>query len=199
VLCPTSAACGHKLLARPVTLPCSGCHRAQAHAQPPVRRCALPCSLLQPIEWTAHDHSSRMQVTNVEATKIYLSNGEQVPYGVCLWSAGNEARPITQELVAQLPEQARFANPRSSGQKLAVDSHLRIIGAEHAFAGGDCSRIVTGSLPPTAQVRLLQCRRNCTFACSAFGDLPPEVAILSLSCSSVHGARAMFVSPGRSN
>lgn len=34
-----------------------------------------------------------------------LKNGEQLPYGVCVWSAGNAPRPLVQQLAEQIPEQ----------------------------------------------------------------------------------------------
>jgi NADH:ubiquinone reductase (non-electrogenic) len=89
----------------------------------------------------------------VREKKILLSNGDSLPYGVCLWSTGNSSRPLTRDLAAQVPEQKQFAAKRPEQTKLAVDDHLRIIGTARAFAVGDCSTIVRGSLPPTAQVR----------------------------------------------
>ena len=94
-----------------------------------------------------------MQVTEVRETEMELSDGQTLLYGVCLWSAGNASRDITRQLFAGLKEQQPYAAPRPESQKLAVDAHLRIIGAKNAFAAGDCARIVTGPLPPTAQVR----------------------------------------------
>lgn len=36
---------------------------------------------------------------------IRLGSGEELPYGVCVWSAGNAPRPLVQQLAAQIPEQ----------------------------------------------------------------------------------------------
>lgn len=95
---------------------------------------------------------SRMQVTEVRETDMDLSNGQTLPYGVCLWSAGNRSRDITLQIFRNLEGQKPYAAPRPEMQKLAVDPYLRIIGAKNAFAVGDCARIVTAPLPPTAQV-----------------------------------------------
>lgn len=46
--------------------------------------------------------SSAPQVTK---DTIKLKNGEELKYGVCVWSAGNAPRPIVQQLAAQIPEQ----------------------------------------------------------------------------------------------
>lgn len=69
-----------------------------------------------------------------------------------MWSAGNAPRPLVKDLVACLPEQAQYNMPG----KLCVDPFLRVIGAEDVLALGDCSRIVTGPLPATAQVAAQQ-------------------------------------------
>jgi NADH:ubiquinone reductase (non-electrogenic) len=89
-----------------------------------------------------------------------LSTGETMQYGVCLWSAGNSSREVTQQIFVGLEDQQPFAAPRPEMQKLAVDPYLRIIGAKNAFAAGDCARIVSAPLPPTAQV-CLQPRAGC--------------------------------------
>lgn len=46
------------------------------------------------------------------ATQVLLkrSSGESLPpldYGLCIWSTGNAARPLVQQLVAAVPEQVR--------------------------------------------------------------------------------------------
>jgi hypothetical protein len=63
-----------------------------------------------------------------------LSTGETMQYGVCLWSAGNSSREVTQQIFVGLEDQQPFAAPRPEMQKLAVDPYLRIIGAKNAFA-----------------------------------------------------------------
>lgn len=93
-----------------------------------------------------------VKVTEVRRDTLVLSNGEEMGYGVCLWSAGNASRQLTRDFVAQLPEQAQHSPGRPEQCKLAVDQYMRIIGAPDAFAVGDCSKIVTGPLPATAQV-----------------------------------------------
>ncbi|KAL4425486.1 hypothetical protein ABPG75_009502 [Micractinium tetrahymenae] len=89
----------------------------------------------------------------VEVTKntIKLGNGEELPYGVCVWSAGNAPRPLVKELAASIPEQAQY-QPGGRPSKLAVDSYLRVIGAKDVLALGDASLFVPERLPATAQV-----------------------------------------------
>ena len=43
--------------------------------------------------------------------QVNLQGGEELEYGLCLWSCGNSARPLVQDLVAQVPEQV--SAPRS--------------------------------------------------------------------------------------
>ena len=63
-------------------------------------------------------------VPQVTKDTIKLGTGEALPYGVCVWSAGNAPRSLTQELAAQIPEQAPY-QPGGRPSKLAVDSYLR--------------------------------------------------------------------------
>jgi NADH:ubiquinone reductase (non-electrogenic) len=89
----------------------------------------------------------------VEVTKdiIRLGSGEELPYGVCVWSAGNAPRPLVKQLAAQIPEQAQY-QPGGRPSKLAVDSYLRVIGVDDVVALGDASLYVPERLPATAQV-----------------------------------------------
>lgn len=61
------------------------------------------------------------QVTN---DTITLKGGEEIKYGVCVWSAGNAPRPLVQQLAEQIPEQAQY-QPGGRPSKLAVDPFLR--------------------------------------------------------------------------
>ena len=94
-----------------------------------------------------------LQVTAVRDDEMDLSSGEVLKYGVCLWSAGNASRDITRQIFEQLLGADGFRAPRPEMQKLPVDNYMRIVGVQNAYAAGDCSRIVTAPLPPTAQVR----------------------------------------------
>lgn len=98
-----------------------------------------------------------VRVTAVERDTISLTTSsgekEELPYGVCVWSTGNAARPIVRELVARIPAQVEMnktGNPASA--KLLVDPYLRVVGAKDIIALGDCSKLLGDPLPPTAQV-----------------------------------------------
>ncbi|KAI6044556.1 NDE2, mitochondrial external NADH dehydrogenase [Pisolithus marmoratus] len=63
--------------------------------------------------------------------------------GLVVWAAGNKARDITRNLMAQLPEH------QTNKRGILVDDHLRMLGAPSIFAIGDCTAT---SYAPTAQV-----------------------------------------------
>ncbi|KDN43963.1 FAD/NAD(P)-binding domain-containing protein [Tilletiaria anomala UBC 951] len=86
-------------------------------------------------------------VKDVDAEHVHVQDpsGERIliPYGLLVWAAGNTARPITRDLMAQLP--ATQTNRRG----LTVDEHMRLHGAEDAiFALGDATAT---QYAPTAQ------------------------------------------------
>lgn len=97
------------------------------------------------------DVRTGVRVTEVTKDTIMLKNGEQLKYGVCVWSAGNAPRPLVQQLAEQIPEQAEY-QPGGKPSKLAVDPFLRVVGARDVIALGDCSLMVGDRLPATAQV-----------------------------------------------
>ena len=68
--------------------------------------------------------SVNLHTPQVTKDTITLKDGEQIKYGICVWSAGNAARPLVQQLAAQIPEQAPF-QPGGRPSKLAVDPFLR--------------------------------------------------------------------------
>lgn len=87
---------------------------------------------------------------------------ESLPYGICVWSTGNAARPLVRDLVATIPGQARYSSPaRPAASKLAVDPFLRVVGARDMIAIGDCSMMLGERLPATAQVRVRGTRCMC--------------------------------------
>lgn len=65
-----------------------------------------------------------VRVTEVTSDTIVLKGGETLPYGVCVWSAGNAPRPLVQQLAEQIPEQAEY-QPGGKPSKLAVDPFMR--------------------------------------------------------------------------
>lgn len=97
---------------------------------------------------------TNVRVTEVTDSMIVLQDGEEIPYGVCVWSAGNAPNQLVLDIANSIPEQKELSGGRP--RKLMVDAFLRVVGAEDMIALGDCSQIMTKPLPPTAQVAAQQ-------------------------------------------
>ena len=81
-------------------------------------------------------------VNQVHPHTMELSDGTSLPFGLCVWSTGNEQIPFVRELP--------FEKDRAG--RILVDDHLKVIGQHHIYAAGDCSALKSGALPGTAQV-----------------------------------------------
>ncbi|KAF8716903.1 hypothetical protein HU200_026004 [Digitaria exilis] len=85
-------------------------------------------------------------VKDVQPNKLILDNGEEVPYGLLVWSTGVGASPFVKSL--------RF--PKSPGGRIGIDEWLRVPSVRDVYAIGDCSGFLesTGKdvLPALAQV-----------------------------------------------
>ncbi|GIL69240.1 hypothetical protein Vretimale_12635 [Volvox reticuliferus] len=95
-----------------------------------------------------------VRVVQVTTNRVILKGGEEIPCGVCVWSAGNAPRPLVTQIASQVPQQtlAAEASRIAPGSKLCVDSFLRVVGATDILALGDCSLVLGNRLPATAQV-----------------------------------------------
>jgi len=111
---------------------------------------------LEDLRSTGVEIRTGVRVVQVTDKQVVLKGGEREDYGVCVWSCGNAARPLVQGLVDVLPEQAEYQKGGPASSKLAVDPFLRVIGAQDVLAMGDCTTLVGGSLPATAQVAAQQ-------------------------------------------
>jgi NADH:ubiquinone reductase (non-electrogenic) len=81
-------------------------------------------------------------VARVEANRVVLADGTDLPAGMVLWAGGLEPRPLVRSL----------GLPLDSRGRLVVDRALRLPGLTGAFALGDCAALGEPSLPATAQV-----------------------------------------------
>lgn len=81
-------------------------------------------------------------VTAITEDAVVLSDGSELPYGLCVWSTG--IAPT--RLVESLPW------PKNSRGQLQVDDHLRAPGLDNVYALGDCAALESRPLPATAQV-----------------------------------------------
>eukprot|EP01018_Ginkgo_biloba_P021990 Gb_25889 [translate_table: standard] len=85
-------------------------------------------------------------VKDVQPEKIILTDGNEVPYGLLVWSTGVGPSPFIKATNL----------PKSPGGRIGVDEWLRIPSTEDVFAIGDCAGFLesTGkpALPALAQV-----------------------------------------------
>jgi len=81
-------------------------------------------------------------VGRIEADRVVLADGSEVPYGMVVWAGGLAPRPFVRELALPL-------DPRG---RLLVDRELRLPGRSGAFAIGDCAACAEEPVPATAQV-----------------------------------------------
>ena len=93
-------------------------------------------------------------VKEVSETKIYLNNGEEIPYGLSVWAAGNGPLPITLQLVDALSDSEEQSDAQQVARgRLAIDSWCRVLGTDGSIMSlGDCACNILNQLPATAQV-----------------------------------------------
>jgi NADH dehydrogenase len=93
------------------------------------------------------------RLESAEGGHMRLSNGERFDADTLVWTTGVRPHPMLARLGLPLDERGR----------VPVDDRLQVIGAEGAWAAGDCAAVpdlTTGGLsPPTAQHALRQARR----------------------------------------
>ncbi len=92
-------------------------------------------------------------VNEIDEDKIMLNDGREVPYGLAVWAAGNGPLPVTLSLIDALGEGKQAEAQSVARGRIAIDPWLRVIGSNgDIMAFGDCSCIISGQLPATAQV-----------------------------------------------
>ena len=89
-------------------------------------------------------------VKEVGEKAIELSSGEKIPYGFCLWAAGNGPIPLVLETIRAIDQQQALQSQARG--RLVTDPWLRVLGAPGVFSIGDCAIIDGAPLPATAQV-----------------------------------------------
>jgi NADH:ubiquinone reductase (H+-translocating) len=77
--------------------------------------------------------------TEVTASGVTLSGGERLASRTTVWAGGLRASPLTRQLGVATDQLGR----------LPVDTHLRVAGADHVFAGGDVARAFADVDQPT--------------------------------------------------
>src|SRR3954447_21927291 len=91
------------------------------------------------------------RLARATATEVELSDGETIPTGTLVWTAGVKPNPLLGELGLPLDEQGR----------VRVDPFLRVEGTEHVWSLGDGARVQNAATPerpdpPTSQHALRQ-------------------------------------------
>jgi NADH dehydrogenase len=79
------------------------------------------------------DRRLNAKVRSINEKEFLLESGECIPTRTTIWTAGMRASPLT----------SFFSTECDNLGRLSVDSHLRIKGANHAFAAGDVARAMT--------------------------------------------------------
>ncbi|CAM9719719.1 unnamed protein product [Ectocarpus sp. 12 AP-2014] len=93
--------------------------------------------------------SAASEVTKEE---VFLKNGKRIPYGLCFWAGGTEARPLTKRLIETIGQEQTDASGSKRGQ-ITVDGYMRALGTNGTIlALGDASSIQGVKMPTTGQV-----------------------------------------------
>lgn len=80
-------------------------------------------------------------VKEVRSGVVVLQSGEEIGYGLVVWSTGNGPT----DLVANLDL------PKDRARRVLTDASFRVAGRDDVYAIGDCAVIEDNPLPPTAQ------------------------------------------------
>ncbi|PWZ11218.1 Internal alternative NAD(P)H-ubiquinone oxidoreductase A1, mitochondrial [Zea mays] len=95
-------------------------------------------------------------VKDVQPNKIILDNGEEVPYGLLVWSTGVGASPFVKSLPFPKSPGGRIFTRFINVDRIGVNEWLRVPSVHDVYAIGDCSGFLesTGKevLPALAQV-----------------------------------------------
>jgi NADH dehydrogenase len=94
---------------------------------------------------------SSTRVTEIQASRVRLSNGEWVPSRLVVWTAG--VRPA--------PAVAQLGLPLDSDGRIVVDAEMRVAGVDDVWALGDAAAVPDpakpgASCPPTRQHAMRQ-------------------------------------------
>ncbi len=90
-------------------------------------------------------------VKEVKKSYIELSDNSTLPYGFCVWAAGNGPIPFVNEMINTIGDPQESLQNQARG-RIGIDSWCRVIGADNVYAFGDCTFNVDSPLPATAQV-----------------------------------------------
>jgi NADH dehydrogenase len=110
--------------------------------------------------------STRLE--SAEGGVLRLTNGDSIRADTLVWTTGVRAEPLA----------ARSGLPVDERGRLRVDEHLRVVGAEGIWSGGDTAAVpdmdAGGYSPPTAQHALRQARRIAGNILATFEGREPQ-------------------------
>jgi len=81
-------------------------------------------------------------VKEVNDISVVLGSGEEIPFGLCVWSTGNARTDFVYSLDV----------PRTADHRIQIDDKLKVIGKQNVFAMGDCAANQKKPLATLAQV-----------------------------------------------
>jgi len=88
------------------------------------------------------DVRTKAMVSEVRRRVVVLNDGEEIPYGLLVWSTGIGPRGVVKKSGFKLDRRNR----------IEVDETFAAVGCENVYAVGDCASIYDHDLPMTAQV-----------------------------------------------
>jgi NADH dehydrogenase FAD-containing subunit len=127
-------------------------------------------------------------VKEVGEKLITLSTGELLPYGFCVWAAGNGPIPLVLDVIENIPEQKALQG-KARG-RIVTDSWLRVAGADGVYSIGDCAMMEESPLPATAQVASQQGAYLGRLFSKGFDMKPNRVAAAVAAAAITAGADA---------
>lgn len=80
-------------------------------------------------------------VREVRSDAVVLQSGEEIGYGLVVWSTGNGPTPLVAKLNVK----------KDRSQRIVVDPYFHVDGRPDVFAVGDCAVVEDAATPPTAQ------------------------------------------------
>lgn len=89
---------------------------------------------------------TRKIVKNVSSETILLDDGNEIYYGMLVWSTGNGAV----ELIRSLPFQ------KDAASRIITDEFCRVLTTDEIYAAGDCANVQGYNFPATAQLAMQQ-------------------------------------------
>jgi len=81
-------------------------------------------------------------VVEVKDVSVILKSGEEIAFGICIWSTGNKATNFVSNLGV----------PFTSDQRIQIDDYLKVVGKDNVYAIGDCAANHVKPLAMLAQV-----------------------------------------------